>query len=263
MSTEIAQLARVLENQQLSPGEVADRTSTVGRFLMQSSGQLGEANFKSIGCNDLKLLFHFTDEVYLGGRLDRAYREITGEPLEFRLSKRMITTGGTTTMFRVRQEQGDRLARGAKFEIAIATTPLFQTFGDEGSALVSGVTCRNRLEALQRVMEHEMIHLAEFVCWDDSNCHQQRFRSIVHRCFGHRESTHQLLNHRSNAKLLKGISVGDQVAFQNGPVLLRGRVNRITKRASVLVPDKRGRRFNDGERYATYYVPIPLLKKVS
>ena len=40
---------------------------------------------------------------------------------------------------------------------------------------------------------------------------------------------------------------------------LSGIVNRITKRATVLVEDAAGRKFNDGLRYLTYYVPLHAL----
>ena len=39
-----------------------------------------------------------------------------------------------------------------------------------------------------------------------------------------------------------------------------GRVNRLTKRATVLVEDPEGERFSDGGRYRRYYVPIVHLR---
>ncbi len=36
-------------------------------------------------------------------------------------------------------------------------------------------------------------------------------------------------------------------------------MNRITKRATVLVEDPDGMKFSDGLRYRTYYVPIACL----
>jgi hypothetical protein len=46
--------------------------------------------------------------------------------------------------------------------------------------------------------------------------------------------------------------------FEGRP--LTGRVNRLTKRATVLVEDPEGERFSDGRRYRKYYVPILHLK---
>jgi hypothetical protein len=39
-----------------------------------------------------------------------------------------------------------------------------------------------------------------------------------------------------------------------------GRVNRITKRATVLVEDPDGVKYSNGLRYRTYYVPIACLE---
>lgn len=38
-------------------------------------------------------------------------------------------------------------------------------------------------------------------------------------------------------------------------------MNRITRRATVLVEDSRGVLYADGKRYLTFYVPLPLLRK--
>jgi hypothetical protein len=41
---------------------------------------------------------------------------------------------------------------------------------------------------------------------------------------------------------------------------LTGRVNRLTKRATVLVEAPEGESFSDGHRYRKYYVPIVHLR---
>ena len=241
--------------------QLQDQNRTIQKLILQSSESLLEPNFQRITTTDLKLLFHVIDEVCLQGQLAKTYSNIAPNKLEFRLSKRMTSTGGMTTMRSIANDRS-RIAENASFEIAIATTPLFQSFGGSDSTKVSGVICHHRLDALQRIMEHEMIHLAEFLCWDDSNCNRQRFRKIVRNRFGHRESTHQLQNHRSNAARNLGIKTGDLVGFRIGQRFLQGVVNRITKRASILVKDPQGRRYSDGEHYMTYYVPISQLKKL-
>jgi hypothetical protein len=40
-------------------------------------------------------------------------------------------------------------------------------------------------------------------------------------------------------------------------------VNRITRRATILVEDSRGERFSDGKRYLKYYVPIHQLRPIA
>ena len=53
-----------------------------------------------------------------------------------------------------------------------------------------------------------------------------------------------------------GVVVGSQVAFTMDGQRLVGRVNRITKRATVLVSDPGGQPYSDGSRYTKYYVPL-------
>ena len=243
----------------ISAEVLARQNATVEKEILQASETLLQPNFECVSTKDLRLLFHIIDEVCLEGQLARAYESVAHSPLQFRLSKRMTSTGGMTTVKRLGISG---CGKETTFEIAIGTTPLFQSFGKAQNAKVSGVACTNRLQALQKIMEHEMIHLAEFLCWNDSNCSRARFRKIVRNRFGHLESTHQLHNHRTNAAIEQGIRPGDWVSFAQGPQKLCGRVNRITKRASVLVRDSKGRLYSDGERYTTYYVPVVQLKKI-
>ncbi len=57
------------------------------------------------------------------------------------------------------------------------------------------------------------------------------------------------------------IRVGDTVHFHHDGHLLTGRVNRITRRATILVASKKGELFNDGRCYQRYYVPLEKLIK--
>jgi hypothetical protein len=119
--------------------------------------------------------------------------------------------------------------------------------------------CDDRLQALQRIFEHELVHLAELVCWNDSDCAAARFQDIARRLFLHRAHTHQLVTRRERAAE-SGIRIGSRVVFLFEGRTLAGRVNRITKRATVLVEDPDGQKYSDGMRYKTYYVPISFLK---
>ena len=38
--------------------------------------------------------------------------------------------------------------------------------------------------------------------------------------------------------------------------------NRVTRRATVLVPADDGERFSDGNRYRKYYVPVNMLEPI-
>lgn len=171
----------------------------------------------------------------------------------------MTSSGGITT---------SRLPVGGgahmNFEIAISSTLLFASFRDHrGPINVTGMLCENRLQALMRIMEHEMVHLIEMMLWNDSSCSRRRFKDIAFRFFGHRQSTHQLLAPIDTAETDLQIEVGDLVTFVRGRERFRGFVNRITKRATILVPNKTGALYSDGKRYRRYYVPLTSLTRTS
>ncbi|WP_406696014.1 hypothetical protein V5E97_33960 [Singulisphaera sp. Ch08] len=57
------------------------------------------------------------------------------------------------------------------------------------------------------------------------------------------------------------VRVGDRVSFEHEGLRHVGVINRITKRATVLVEDPKGRPYTNGRRYSTFYVPVPSLSK--
>ena len=249
----------------LTEAQRSGRTDDIFRYVLANSESITRPNFTTVSDADLGLLFQITDELFFGGSVGQLCEQKADAPLVFRLSTRMTNSGGTTTMHR----SGSRRSPKLEFEIAIATTPLFATFpsqrSDHPAALsdVGGVPCRNRLEALQRIMEHEMVHLIEMLLWDDSNCSGKPFKSIVYRFFGHTASNHRLLTPADVARRQWGIQPGDRVSFDFQGRSLRGWVNRITKRASVLVADPSGVLHSDGRVYKTFYVPLHRLKKAA
>lgn len=240
----------------VAPTEACRKQRQIRDHLLLNSSRLKTENFSVISPSDLGMLFQLTDEVFFEGELASFVEANFRKPLTFRLSTRMTKAGGTTTMFRNGSHWKD-----TEFEIAVATTPLFNSFGSEAVAKVGGVDCHSRLEALQRIMEHEIIHLVELLGTGDSSCQAKPFRSLVRSYFGHLESNHQLLTPADVARKKLGIRCGDKVVFQVGGESRRGVVNRITKRATVLVKDPTGEKYCDGICYAKYYVPLPALKR--
>ena len=102
----------------------------------------------------------------------------------------------------------------------------------------------------------------EQLCWETSNCAAARFQDIAARHFLHRAHTHNLVTRRERAAD-SGIRLGSRVTFVFEGQRLTGRVNRITKRATVLVQDGEGQQYSNGLRYRAYYVPIGLLEPVA
>jgi hypothetical protein len=103
---------------------------------------------------------------------------------------------------------------------------------------------------------------ATTILWDKSSCSQARFHSITRRLFGHTENMHQLITPRERAIVKFGIKPGMTVRFRFDGEEHTGIVNRISKRATVLVEDDRGQRYTNGKHYAKFYVPVQSLEAV-
>ncbi|MDE2878594.1 MAG: SprT-like family protein [Gemmatimonadota bacterium] len=236
----------------LDPGrkQIDAWTREIGRELLAASPWIDAPDFTAIHPDDLAFLFRAYDRRFLMGF---ARRRITPEALAFRLSSRMTRAGGKTSR-RVRTDGT------VDYEIAVSTEVLFNGFADgDPPVSVAGIPCANRLEALQRIFEHEIVHLVEFVRTGESNCGARPFQELAHRLFRHRHHTHTLIT-RVERAAQRGIRVGSRVAFMYQGERLLGRVNRVTKRATVLVEDPEGDRYSDGGRYRKYYVPLAGLE---
>ena len=232
-------------------------SAKVAGSILKGSQTIRTADFSSLSSNDLKQLFVAIDNMYFAESVGELAEEL-GRPISFRVSKRMTNSGGiTTTRYPTRKN------KPIEYEIAIASTLLFESFQDNRAVSVTGVLCTNRLQALQRIMEHEMIHLIEMLLWNDSSCSANRFQQIASRIFGHKQSSHQLITPADSAKSKFDIGAGDWVQFRANGKSMFGFVNRITKRATVLVPSNSGMAYNDGKTYQKYYVPIDQLRKAS
>lgn len=246
-------------DQSWDPAKTKQTAAHIYWKLLKNSRTIRQANFGSIDKHDLAYMFELYDGLYFDGKISELLREVD-HPLSFRLSGKMTRAGGKTT--REETWNGKKLL-DRKYDIAISTTLLFQTFKDgKKPVTVTGVQCHDRLQALQKIMEHEIIHLVEMIVWYHSDCFRRRFKSITGRLFGHTESTHQLTTVDERAMTEFGIKVGDQVSFGHEGKRYTGFVNRITKRATILVPTNKGELFSDGKRYAKFYVPIQNLKPI-
>lgn len=251
-------LAEILQTNRPSPEEITVETAEIRDELIADSDYLTKPNFDSFSAQDLERMFDEYDDRFF----ENQCRVMLGKrPLTFRISKRMTSTGGTTTHYQPRSRRHGQ----ERFEIAVSSTLLFQAFHDVTRPItVTGLACRSRLEALQRIMEHEITHLIEMVVWGVSNCSAARFQNITSGFFGHTEHTHNLITPGERAKVKFGIQPGTRVRFRFEGAHCEGIVNRITKRATVLVPtgNGEGELFSDGQRYKRYYVPVSLLEPV-
>ena len=247
-------------------GEVALRTfprqqirswrDEIHKQVLVSSRSMNGSNFTRVSQTDLQRMVRLYDDRFFGGQI---VATAASEGLRFSLSSRMTRTAGKLV---TQYPQGDY--NGIRqFEMVLSSTLLFQTFEDVSRPVaVAGCPCRDRVDAMQRVVEHEFVHLVEMLIWNDGNCSEARFQSIASRYFGHTDYQHDLITQRERAARRFDIRVGDHVVFFHDGHRLSGRVNRITRRATILVPNPAGEPFSDGERYVRYYVPLEQLRKV-
>ena len=226
--------------------------------MLLTSRSMDGPNFAKVSREDVSRLIRMYDDRFFGGKI---VPTAAAEGLTFDVSSRMTSIAGKlVTQYPQNSYEGLR-----KFSLVLSSTLLFQTFEEVTSRPieVAGCVCHDRLEAMQRIAEHEFVHLVEMLIWNDGNCSEARFQSIATRYFGHRDYQHNLITQRERAAVKFNIRVGDRVAFVHDGQPMRGRVNRITRRATVLVPNARGERFNDGHRYSRFYVPLERLKRLA
>lgn len=247
-----------------APDLVSGKTAEIARVAMTSSHFLRSPDFTVISPGDLSRLFDLYDRAFFDGFLRRAVAERAGGRLAFRLAPRMTRAGGKTFRTRRRIGRGPNATHETSYEIAISTRLLFLSFDDASRPVaVCGVTCTDRLCALQRIMEHEILHLLEMLVWEASSCAAPRFKSMARNIFGHGASTHDLVTPAERAVAKFDLRIGDEVSFEFDGRPLRGTVNRVNRRATVLVESARGMRYTNGKRYEKFYIPLGMLRKAT
>ena len=163
-----------------------------------------------------------------------------------------------------RVQQNGKPAVKVDYEITISTTLLYNTFQNvERTVTVGGLVCRDRLESLQRIFEHELLHLAEFLGWGRSNCRADNFHALSRRIFRPRRGLSRP-DHASRT------GPGGLQHSRRRPCQLRaGRsAARRARQSDHASGDRSGRKpggklYTDGKRYVPFYVPLPLLRKES
>lgn len=251
----MSQLAGEVALRTFTPEQIATHQKEIHQQTLMLSRTIDRPNFSRVGRDDLSRMIQMYDDRFFGGKILPVARS---EGLTFGLSSRMTRIAGKMVTHYPAGTDGPR-----KFELTLSSTLLFQTFEDlDRPVEVTGRICTDRLEAMQRVAEHEFVHLIEMLIWNDGNCNQARFQSIAKRYFAHTDYRHDLITQRERAARRFNIRVGDHVAFAHEGHPMKGRVNRITRRATVLVASDRGESFSDGKRYLKFYVPLEKLKRI-
>jgi hypothetical protein len=236
-----------------TPVEIEEMRGVVREAILETSVNVRVPQFDRIGSADVAVAFHHYDSLFF----DESLRLVIGSrPLLFRLSTRASQRAGSLRVTSRPQPDG---TRADSFEMTVSTTPLFESFREgERRVTAVGQECADRLDALQRIVEHETVHLAEHLRWGATTCSGSRFQGIAASLFGHRAPRHALVTPRERAEVL-GFRPGQRVAFLFEGERRQGILNRVTKRATVLVPHPDGELLSDGHRYQRFYVPLRFL----
>ena len=254
----------------LTDEQAAAHRAAVAAAMLRGdpAGALDGADFCRLSGAHVERLFDAYDRQFFGGAVRQAVAAATPVPLEFGVSNRMTRAGGKVERRRLRQ-RGRRPGRGhgrivEAYRIVISGRLLMLSFDDVDRPIrVGGLVCDSRLAALQRIMEHEIVHLVELVTFGSSSCRQPRFKRLVRQWFGHTRSSHDLITPTEAAAARHRVTPGSVVAFEYRGERLRGRINRINQRATVLVEAPDGRPYTDGRRYHKFYVPLERLEPVT
>ena len=238
-------------NDRLPADLIRERQQHIAQRILIESKLLRQENFQVLCIEDLKLLYQLYDEIFCQSAISSEICRTKSE-LTLRLGNRLTSAGAKTTIF--------RRYRRTRYDIAFSTMLLAQSFTTPGQAhWVAGLLCDSRLQALQRLMEHELIHVIELLAFGKSSCGARRFKQLATNLFRHACSHHRLISPGDRLRTELGLRVGDHVSFHYGGQRFSGRINRITKRATILVPDARGHRYTDGGRYRKFLVPVVRL----
>jgi hypothetical protein len=204
--------------------------------------------------SDLYLLFSSYDALFFRNQLSRLLT-VTRSHLRFEVSTRMSSAGANISL------HGSGNTHHV-YRVAVSAPVLATSFRTPGEAfLVNGVQCTDRLEALQLILEHELVHLYELLRTGRS-AHGPMFRRTALDLFGHTDYRHALMTPSTLVAAALALRLDDPVSFTFAGRRLVGTLNRVTSRATVLVPDRGGVQYTDGQTYRKFYVPVDALTKV-
>lgn len=234
--------------------QIAEKRSLISKLFMEKSDNIKTTKITNMAGEDICKLFFLYDEVFFNHWFSSSFKG----RFRFSLSRRMTRSAGMTVC-----PKNIMAMRPESVVIEIKISPdMILNYGTlEDSTMVAGKHAESSLEALQLVLEHEIIHAIEFIAYGRSSCKASRFKTMANNIFGHTESTHSLATPGRIACEDLGIRIGSRVVFTYEGKSLSGIVSNVNKRATVMVSDKRGMwQDSKGKSYSKYYVPLSALR---
>lgn len=166
-----------------------------------------EKNFDKIGDKDVKILFKLIDNSFFHGCIEKWLRE-NNLHLVIKVNNRLTKSAG---IFKYRKDnEKKRRRKSAKwpsFSIEISHFVFSKCFSNnENTVRVNGLNHTCKLECLQSVLEHELVHfLVHTVCPNDvkkyCTSHGKYFVLLVKNIFGHTETKHDIFGGDAETKL--------------------------------------------------------------
>lgn len=144
-------------------------------------------NFTFLNNVDLERLFHLYNQSFFNNALPKNVR--------LNISKKQTRIGGSCS------------AKGCNYVIKISE-PIISGITESSDKTVNGLICRSRLECLQLILEHEIIHLVINSSHENLksgvlpkiyDTHGDLFKQLTLVYFGHTSIYHQLLNSEQSA----------------------------------------------------------------
>lgn len=175
-----------------SKQEINEQFEKVRQQVFIQSKQIKADNFGVASNDDIKLVFNLYDTYFF----DTYFKENKViEKMAFDFSKKMTSAGGKLMYYKVTNQNP------IQFRMRISAYLIFNSFkdGEIKSINLAGFETKNRLEALMHIIEHEIIHLIEFIAFNDSSCKKDNFKNLANSIFGHTAFTHSLLTGKMEA----------------------------------------------------------------
>jgi hypothetical protein len=195
----------------------------------------------------MRTMYEYYDEHFFYGLLSKQVKQSKG--IDFVVSNKSTSAAGS--------------ARASSPVRLMLSEPIFEGVTPANIAYVSvnGVKPVNRVDAILRVMEHELTHVALHTSDTDEHAlehHGALFKSIVLNLFGHTETTHQLKVSSTPVLSLKSgapqsyntVMLNSIMSFRNSDgTIITGLVTAVKpKKATITTKDRK-----------SYGVPYRLL----
>lgn len=235
--------------------DITDKRILIKELLFEKSINIKCENFSKISDDDLYILFNLYDEIFLNSWFKDNFKG----KIKFKLSKQLTRAAGNTTTKRNLEKIKPE---DVGFEVKISLNHLINFNKVDRTKYVGGMEANSVLDSLLLVFEHELCHVIEFIICKKSSCNKKPFKDLIFNLFGQTETTHKLVSANEVNSKEYGIKPGDNVKFQYNGKTVKGFIQRINKRATVMSLDKQGNYIDKyGRYYKKFYVPLKSLMK--